>query len=130
MSKSYDNTIPIFACPDQMKKVIMKMPTNSQGADETKDSQSCNIFALYSSLATLEQTQALQVEYTQGISWKRAKERLYELIMSHFSDMRERYIYYKSNSCIVNKSMSEDALLVRARVAPILAKIKQHLGLL
>ena len=106
------------------------MPTNSQGADETKDSQSCNIFALYSSLATLEQTQALQVEYTQGISWKRAKERLYELIMSHFSDMRERYIYYKSNSCIVNKSMSEDALLVRARVAPILAKIKQHLGLL
>ena len=47
MSKSYGNTIPLFAEDDETRKIVMSIVTDSKGADEPKDPSKCNIFSLH-----------------------------------------------------------------------------------
>ena len=59
MSKSYNNTIPLFIPAKKLRKTIMKIVTNSQGVEEEKDPENCNVFNLYRLFATVEEQQQL-----------------------------------------------------------------------
>jgi tryptophanyl-tRNA synthetase len=74
MSKSYNNTIPVFADEKELKKTIMKIKTNSLEPGDPKDSSECNIFSIYKAIANEEEISVLQNQYDEGIGWGEAKK--------------------------------------------------------
>jgi tryptophanyl-tRNA synthetase len=89
MSKSYNNTIGIFATDDEIQKAVMKIPTDSKGVSDAKDPESCNVFALHKLFANPEELETLRQRYTDGgIGYKESKDLLIEYISRFISPLR------------------------------------------
>ena len=80
MSKSYDNTIPLFAPREQLKKLIAGIVTDSRAPGEPKDADNSSVFQLYQAFASAEETAAMRQAFADGIAWGEAKQRLFERI--------------------------------------------------
>jgi len=119
MSKSYGNTIPIFENGKKLRKLIMKIKTNSQLPKEPKDSSICNIFSLYENFATDAEILDLKSRYLSGIGWGEAKQILFEKIEQELSPAREIY-----NRLIENPTEIETALKIGAKQARTIASAK------
>ncbi|QNP49809.1 tryptophan--tRNA ligase [Diaphorobacter aerolatus] len=91
MSKSYDNTIPLFTPRDQLRKLVGSIVTDSRAPGEPKEVEGSALFQLYQAFATPEQTEAMRKSFAAGISWGEAKESLFECIDAEVSPMRARY---------------------------------------
>jgi tryptophanyl-tRNA synthetase len=89
MSKSYDNVIPLFATHDQIKKIVMKIPTDSKGIDESKDPDNNLLFKVHSIILDEENRKRLRSKYeTPGLSYKEAKESLINDLENFISPFR------------------------------------------
>ncbi len=98
MSKSYGNTIDIFASEKILYKKIMSIVTDSTPLADPKDYTSCNVFALHKLLASKDESVALQQKYLQGnYGYGQAKKALYTLIMEKFSQERKVFNNYIQN---------------------------------
>ncbi|HPS39268.1 MAG TPA: tryptophan--tRNA ligase [Candidatus Cloacimonadota bacterium] len=92
MSKSYGNTIPLFAPEKELRKLVMKIVTNSQTIDEPKDPDTCNVFSIYQSFASEEQIKSLRERYLAGgLGWGHAKQELFEVMNATLTPLRETY---------------------------------------
>ena len=92
MSKSYNNTIPLFVGEAQLKKTVMRIVTNSQSVDEPKDPDSCSVFALYKLFASPEEQDDLAQRYRAGgMGWGDAKKTLFEKMNEALTPIRNRY---------------------------------------
>ena len=80
MSKSYDNTIPLFAPREQLKKLIFAIMTDSRAPGEPKDTQDSALFQLYQAFAIADGSDAMRQAFADGIAWGDAKQRLFERI--------------------------------------------------
>jgi len=131
MSKSYNNTIPMFLEPKKLRKTIMKIVTNSQTVQEPKDPEQCNIFAIYKLFATNDQIESLRTRYISGgMGWGDAKQELFELINTTLTPFREKY-----KNLMENKSQIDDILDHGSAKARILAGkkinfLKKNIGVL
>jgi len=91
MSKSYDNTIEIFAEGKALKKKVMAVVTDSKGLDEPKDPTTCNVFDLYSLFATEDEQNEMAEKYRAGgYGYGHAKQALLAKIEEHFAPAREK----------------------------------------
>lgn len=92
MSKSYGNIIPLFAPEKKLRKLIMKIVTNSQSVEEPKDPDSCSVFALYKSFADPAQIEDLRARYLAGgMGWGHAKQELFERMNEKLTPYRKQY---------------------------------------
>jgi len=92
MSKSYNNTIPLFIPENQLRKLIMRIVTNSQGVEEPKDPDSNQIFLLYKLFASPEEQETLAARYRGGgMGWGEAKEELFRVVNRELAPLRERF---------------------------------------
>ncbi|MDR0399663.1 MAG: tryptophan--tRNA ligase [Treponema sp.] len=92
MSKSYGNTIPLFAPEKELRKLIMRIVTNSQSVEEPKDPEDSQIYVLYRLFASAEEQAALAARYRNGgMGWGEAKEELFRVVNRELSPMRERF---------------------------------------
>lgn len=130
MSKSYQNTIPIFSTSKQLRKHVMRIVTNSQLPEEPKDPDGCTVFSIYSSLATEKQVSELRVRYQEGIGWGDAKQILFELLDGLLSQSREHYQELIADRDRLNKILKEGAMKARDVSAPVLRMAKQASGIL
>ena len=128
MSKSYQNTIPLFVDSAQLRKLVMKIKTNSLMPGEPKDPEGCTLFAIYKSLADAAQVEALRQAYQNGIAWGEAKQLLFEFLDAHLAPAREKFAYYMSHPDPVNAILQQGAARARAKAAPFLEKIKSKSG--
>ena len=129
MSKSYNNTIPLFASPAQLKKLIAGIKTDSRAPGEPKDTEGSALFQIYQAFATAQETAALRQAYADGISWGEAKQILFERIDHEIAPMRETY-----EALLRNPDRLEDLLLAGAakarRIAtPFTAQLRHAVGL-
>ncbi len=129
MSKSYDNTIPLFATPAQLKKLIAGIKTDSRAPGEPKDTEGSALFQIYQAFATPAETANLRQAYADGIAWSEAKQILFERIDHEIAPMRETY-----EALLRNPDRLEDLLLAGAakarRIAsPFTAKLRHAVGL-
>ena len=91
MSKSYNNTIEIFAEEKAARKKFMSIPTDSKGLEEPKDPDHCNVFQLYKLFATKAQQEEMAAKYRAGnYGYGHAKQALFEAYMDYFAPMRKR----------------------------------------
>ena len=92
MSKSYDNTIPLFVPESELKKKIMRIITDSKTPDEPKDPDESTIFMLYKHFATNDEIAKLREMFVAGgMGYGTAKTILFEKINSELSDARREY---------------------------------------
>jgi tryptophanyl-tRNA synthetase len=92
MSKSYGNIIPIFAPEKELRKLIMRIVTNSQAVEEPKDPETSQIYLLYKLFAAPEEQAALAARYREGgMGWGEAKEELFRVMNRELSPLRERF---------------------------------------
>ena len=92
MSKSYKNTIDIFAEENILRKTIMSITTDSKTPNEPKNPEECNVFNIFKSIANDDDIEYLKKRYINGgIGYKEVKDMLFELILSTFKKEREEY---------------------------------------
>ena len=129
MSKSYDNTIPLFASSAQLQKLIVTIKTDSRAPGEAKDTEGSAPFQIYQAFASPEETAAFAQEFAQGISWAAAKEKLYARIDQEIAPMRARYQHLMEHPQEVEAMLLQGAIKARAVATPFMARLRQAVGL-
>src|SRR5690348_7836648 len=76
MSKSYNNTIPLWLPEKELRKAILGIVTNSLTPGEAKNPDDSNIFAIYQAFASADETTAMRQDFAAGIGWGDAKQKL------------------------------------------------------
>jgi tryptophanyl-tRNA synthetase len=130
MSKSYNNTIPLFAPEKELKKLIMRIVTNSQTVEEPKDPDESNIFSLYKLFATPEQIEALRQRYLAGgMGWGHAKTELFEAMNATLSPLRAVYDQLIQNKDYIDKVLLSGSLKARELAAQKISQLHRIVGL-
>ena len=129
MSKSYDNTIPIFAPEKTLRKLIMKIKTNSQVPGEPKDPDGCTLFGIFRAFATVEETAALRQRYAEGIAWGEMKNFLFEYLNRHLEAARERYEALLETPAKIEQALQDGANKARAHAKPFLQELRASVGI-
>jgi tryptophanyl-tRNA synthetase len=130
MSKSYDNTIPLFAPQAALRKLIASIVTDSRLPGEAKDADSSHVFQLYRAFASAEETAAMRREFEQGIGWGDAKQRLFERVDSEVAPLRERYEALMAEPHKIERLLRDGAQRLRERHAtPLLRELRAAVGL-
>ena len=129
MSKSYDNTIPLFGTAKQLKDAVARIVTDSRLPGEPKDADGSHLFTLYQAFASQAQQAEFRAELEGGLAWGEAKNRLYQLLESELGEARERY-----NTLMQRPADLEDILLAGAGKArkiatPFLGELREAVGL-
>jgi len=129
MSKSYNNTIPLFLPEKKLKKHINKIKTNLLEPGEAKDPDTSTVFQLWRAFASEQQTAEMRQAFADGIAWGEAKKQLFELINNEIGDARERY-----NDLLANPSYMEDILRAggekaRSYSTPLLDHCRSSVGI-
>jgi len=129
MSKSYNNFIPLFDTQKRLRKMIMKIATNSLGPDEPKDPETCTLFSIYKAFATEVETRDMAERYARGIAWGTMKQELFEYIDEILKKPRVRYDELIQNPGDIEAILQAGAAKAREFSAPFLDKIKKSIGL-
>jgi tryptophanyl-tRNA synthetase len=129
MSKSYDNTIPLFASSTELKKLIAGIVTDSRSPSEPKDTEGSALYQIYQAFASADETKAMQDAYKNGIGWGDAKQMLFERIDSEIAPMREKYEYLMRNPVEVEAILLKGAAKARAICTPFMQSLRQAVGL-
>ncbi len=129
MSKSYDNTIPLFAPKEQLRKLIMGIVTDSRAPGEPKDTEGSALFQLYQAFASADETAALAKAYADGIAWGEAKQWLFERLDREIAPMRDIYDTLIQDPSRIEKTLKAGAEKARALATPFTARLRHAVGL-
>ena len=129
MSKSYANTIPVFSEEEALRKVIMKIQTNSLEPGEPKDSSDCNIFSIYKAIGTDDKINDLQTLYEKGIAWGEAKKILFEELNLFLKPFRAEYNKIIQDKLFVEKTLIEGSEKALSISGPIIKEVRQAIGI-
>jgi tryptophanyl-tRNA synthetase len=129
MSKSYDNTIPLFSSREQLKKLIAGIKTDSRAPGEPKDTEGSALFQIYQAFATEDETEALRKAYAEGIAWGDAKTILFERIDREIAPMRAAYEDYMAHPEKVEALLLAGAAKARAIATPLMTTLRSAVGL-
>jgi tryptophanyl-tRNA synthetase len=129
MSKSYNNTIPLFVPAEQLRKLILRIKTNSQPPGDPKDPNTCTLFAIYQAFASEKEVIALRKRYAEGISWGEMKQFLFEYLNDHLAAPRERYEALLRSPDYIEEILKEGAARAREYSVPFLQRIRQAIGI-
>jgi len=129
MSKSYNNTIPLWLPAKELRKAILGIVTNSLAPGEAKNPDDSNIFSIYQAFASAEETAAMRQAFAEGIGWGDAKQKLFERLDVELAPMRERYDALIAKPDDIEDTLRAGAARARALVTPFLDKLRYAAGL-
>ncbi|MDR3276711.1 MAG: tryptophan--tRNA ligase [Treponema sp.] len=130
MSKSYGNTIPLFASEAMLLKTIKRMVTDSQPVEAPKDPETSQIFLLYKLFATKDEQTALAARYRGGgMGWGEAKEELFRVINRELAPLRERYNAIMADLAGLDRILARGAEKARPIAAATVARFRKAAGI-
>ncbi|MEM7406331.1 MAG: tryptophan--tRNA ligase [Pseudomonadota bacterium] len=129
MSKSYNNTIPLFLGEKQLRKHINKIRTNLLEPGEPKDPDESAVFQIWRAFASEQDTAAMREEFANGIAWGEAKKRLFELLNEQLIGPRERYNALLEDPDAIEAALREGAERARASATPFLKQLRKAVGI-
>jgi tryptophanyl-tRNA synthetase len=129
MSKSYNNTIPLFADEKRLRKLIMKIKTNSLEPGEPKDPDDSALFDIYKAFATPGETADIEKRYAEGIAWGEMKQVLFETINEQLKPARAEYERLIADPGAVEAELRRGAEKAREMSVPYLAEIREAIGI-
>jgi tryptophanyl-tRNA synthetase len=130
MSKSYHNTLPIFGDEKALKKLIMKIPTDSTAVEAPKATDSSTILALYRLFASATDYAAMVADHQRGgVGYGDFKKRLAEAYWDYFAAMRTRREAILAEPGYVDEVLAAGALRAREEAAKVLSRVRKAVGL-
>ncbi|MAV75908.1 MAG: tryptophan--tRNA ligase [Actinobacteria bacterium TMED172] len=129
MSKSYNNTIPLFETEKKLKKSINKIKTNLLEPGEPKDADDSTVFQIWQAFASAEQIADMRQQFADGIAWGDAKKCLFELVNQELAQPRERYAELIADPAAMEAILASGAEKARAVTVPKLAEIRSAIGI-
>lgn len=129
MSKSYKNTIPLFGTDLEIKKAVMSIVTDSKDASDSKDPETCNIFAIHKLLLNDSDLSILRDKYTKGgLGYKELKEMLLVDILKFIGPMRDKREEYANNLDKVREILKRGAVKAREFADKKMEIIRNNVG--
>ena len=128
MSKSYNNTIPLWLSSKDLKKAILGIVTDSRAPGEQKDLDSSNIFAIYQAFASAAETAEMRRAFNAGISWGDAKQKLFERIDAELAAPRARYEALIAKPADIERQLVAGAAKARERARAFVEKLRWAVG--
>jgi len=129
MSKSYNNTIPLFSTEKKLKKLINKIKTNSLEPGEPKDPTDCTLFSTYKAFASEQEVADIRKQYAEGIAWGEMKKVLFEKINTQVAPARDRYEALMQEPAHIEQQLQEGAEKARAISMPFIAELRKAVGI-
>ncbi|RPI64053.1 MAG: tryptophan--tRNA ligase [Lysobacterales bacterium] len=129
MSKSYGNVIPLFAGEKELRKLIMKIKTNSLEPGQPKDPNDSALYEIYRAFATEADAAGVRARYSEGIGWGDMKQLLFERINTDIAPARAEYERLVANPREVEDVLRLGAEKARAMSRPFLAEIREKVGI-
>ena len=130
MSKSYGNAIPLFTPEKQLRKLIMRIVTNSQEVAEPKDPEISQIYMLYRLFASPEEQEALAKRYREGgMGWGEAKEELFRVVNRELSPLRARFEEITANPGALDAALARGAERARPIAAATVQRFRKAAGI-
>ncbi|HKX94626.1 MAG TPA: tryptophan--tRNA ligase [Methylibium sp.] len=130
MSKSYDNTIPLFeGGAKALQAAVAKIVTDSRLPGEPKDAEGTPLLTIYDAFATPEQRTAFRAALQGGLGWGEAKQQLVERIEAQVGPMRERYAELMAHPEQIEATLEAGARKARAVAQPFIQNLRRAVGL-
>ncbi|GAB6139723.1 hypothetical protein JCM14076_04520 [Methylosoma difficile] len=129
MSKSYNNTIPLFEPEKKLRKLINKIKTNSLEPGEPKDPNGCTLFSIYQAFATPNEVALIRQRYAEGIGWGEMKQTLFEHINEQIAPARDRYDALMQAPEHIEAELQAGAKKAREISVPFLAELRKAVGI-
>ena len=129
MSKSYNNTIPLFEPEKRFRKLINKIKTNSLEPGEPKDPDTCTLFSIYQAFASESEWVDMRRRYTEGIAWGEMKKHLFEYINEQIAPARERYVALLQAPDHIEQELQYGACKAREISVPFLQELRKAVGI-
>jgi tryptophanyl-tRNA synthetase len=129
MSKSYNNTIPLFLPKKKLRKLIMKIKTDTSPPEAPKDPETSSLFAIYRAFADADAVAAMRQRYAQGIGWGEMKQILFETIDAVLAQPRSRYEELIADPGYIEATLQKGARRAREYSVPFLEEIRKAVGI-
>mgnify|MGYP003703387313 CR=1 FL=1 len=130
MSKSYDNTVPLFEGGSKaLKEAVARIVTDSKLPGEPKDPDSAHLVTIHDAFADAATRAAFHADLRAGLGWGDAKQRVVQLIEAHVGPMRERYADLVAHPERIEEILQAGATKARATATPFLSELRQAVGL-
>lgn len=129
MSKSYNNTIPLFETEKKLRKSIMKIKTNSLEPGEPKDPDDSVVFEIYRAFCNDEEAAAMRDDFAGGISWGDSKQRLFEKINETLAEPRDKYLELMQNTSSIDDILEEGARKARIESRALMDQLRAATGI-
>ncbi|HEY2736663.1 MAG TPA: tryptophan--tRNA ligase [Polyangiales bacterium] len=130
MSKSYGNTIPLFAPSKALRSAILKVKSDSTPLETPKEPEGTLVYDLFKLVADPDQQTALAAKLRAGnFGWGHAKQELFELLDRQLTPMRERYVELRRQPEQIDAVLEQGAQKARARAQKTLGRVRRAVGL-
>ena len=129
MSKSYNNTIPLFQTEKQLRKSINKIKTNLLEPGEPKDPDDSTVFQVWAAFASTDETARMRREFENGIAWGEAKKQLFELVNAELFDAREQYTRLMDDPGHIERVLQQGAERARQHSTALMQKVRAAVGI-
>ena len=130
MSKSYGNTIPIFADEKSMRKQIMRIVTDSRTPEEPKKPDGDNLFQIFRLFATPERAEEVRQHYLAGgLGYGTLKQELSETVLAYFGDARQKFSDYMQDTAALDAILARGAVKARDIAIPVLKRMRKAVGI-
>lgn len=130
MSKSYNNTIPIFGEQKKLRKLVMKLATDSTPVEAPKPVEGSLIIDLYRFFASEGDLVQMKADFQAGgFGYGDFKQRLFEAYWDHFAPMRERRAELEKDEAAVAAVLQKGAERAREEASQVLARVRKAAGL-
>jgi tryptophanyl-tRNA synthetase len=130
MSKSYDNTIPIFMEGKQLKKRVMAIETDATPVEAPKNPDTCNLFQIMKLFATPERLKEIHDLYVNGgAAYGYIKLELLDLINDKFADARRKKAEYLADPASLRAILAEGGVRAREKAVVTLDLVRDRVGL-
>ncbi|WMD23584.1 tryptophan--tRNA ligase [Achromobacter seleniivolatilans] len=130
MSKSYNNTIPLFeGGASALRASVMRIVTDSRAPGEAKDAEGSHLYTIYRAFATQAESAAFRKQLEDGLGWGDAKQALYDHLEALLAPMREKYFELMANPGRIEDILQAGAAKARKLSAPFMQELRQAVGL-
>ncbi len=129
MSKSYDNIIPLFANEEELRKLIMKIKTNSLEPGEPKDTEGSVLYDIFQAFSSTDETKNIEKLYAEGIAWGEMKKILFECINDKLKPARKEYQKLIDNPAQIENELIRGAERAREISVPYIQEIRNAVGI-
>ncbi len=129
MSKSYNNTIPLFDTEKRLQKSINKIKTNLLEPGEPKDPDDSTVFQVWEAFAAPDQVEDMRGKFADGIGWGDAKKQLFALINEELAPARERYTALMDDPAHIEAVLVAGAEKARYEASELMTRVREAVGI-